>query len=93
MGPRRRLRMVLDRVHGELPVAVKAVTADVAVEGATSVFSVPDAEVRRVVDALDDAGWGVVFVSPKRASLEDYFARLLEPGAGDTSLAEGGEER
>ena len=84
---------VTARGSGDLPDSVRAVTDDVAVEGATSVFSVPDAEVRRVVDALDDAGWGVVAISPKRASLEDYFARLLEPGANDGSLAEGGEAR
>jgi ABC-2 type transport system ATP-binding protein len=84
---------VTARGEGELPQAVRAVTADVAVEGATSVFSVPDAEVRRVVDALDDAGWSVIAVSPKRASLEDYFARLLEPGSGDAALTEGGDAR
>ena len=41
------------------------------------VFSVPDAAVRRVVDAFDDAGATVLALAPKRESLEDYFTRML----------------
>jgi ABC-2 type transport system ATP-binding protein len=82
---------VTARGGGELPDSVRAVLADVAVSGTTRVFSVPDAEARRVVDALDDAGWRVVSLSPKRATLEDYFARLLEPGSGNDAMAERGD--
>ena len=84
---------VTARGSGELPLAVRSVVADVAVNGATQVFSVSDSDARMVVDALDDAGWRIVSLTPKRASLEDYFARLLEPGAEDTSVTEGGDAR
>ncbi len=46
-------------------------------------FSVADGRVRGVVDALDDAGWQLVSLTPKRASLEDYFASMLD-GAADS---------
>jgi ABC-2 type transport system ATP-binding protein len=82
---------VTARGSGELPAAVQQAVVDIAVEGAMQVFSVPDSQARFVVDALDDAGWSIVSLAPKRASLEDYFARLLEPGATDSSVAEGGE--
>jgi ABC-2 type transport system ATP-binding protein len=61
-----------------LPPAVSAATDDVAVSGATWLFSVPDEVVRSAIDAIDDAGGRLVAVAPKRESLEDYFARLLE---------------
>ncbi|MFA5843367.1 MAG: ABC transporter ATP-binding protein [Coriobacteriia bacterium] len=60
-----------------LPDALEGLVRDVAVSGAVWVFSVADADVRRVVDAVDDAGGSIVSVSPKRESLEDYFSRLL----------------
>jgi len=82
---------VTARGSGELPAAVQQAVVDSAVEGAMRVFSVPDAEARRVVDALDDAGWSIVSLAPKRASLEDYFARLLEPGSAEASASKGGE--
>jgi len=72
-----------------LPSAISDEITDVAVDGSTQVFSVQDASVRRVVDALDDAGWRIVSIAPKRDSLEDYFARMLEndpdpePNAGE----------
>ena len=66
---------------GDLPTAVSAVMRDVAVSGSTQVFSVPDAQVRRVVDALDDGGWRILTIEPKRASLEDYFTALLADSA------------
>jgi ABC-2 type transport system ATP-binding protein len=84
---------VTARGTGDLPESVQAAVSHVAVEGATRVFSVADSEARRVVDALDDAGWRVVSLSPKRDSLEDYFARLLEPGERDDSTVGGGEAR
>lgn len=70
-----------------LPGTVAAHVEDVAFGGGTWAFSVKDTAVRAVVDALDDAGWKVVSVAPKRDSLEDYFARLL------SAAALGGEER
>jgi ABC-2 type transport system ATP-binding protein len=78
---------VRTRGEGAIPASVAALIEDEAYAGATVQFSVADADVRRVVDALDDAGWQIVSVAPKRDSLEDYFARLLtdadEPAAGD----------
>jgi len=62
---------------GELPSSVADVVCDVAVSGRTQVFSVPDEQIRAVVDAIDDAGWRISAIQPKRASLEDYFAALL----------------
>jgi hypothetical protein len=66
-----------------LPPEVRALAEDVAVSGGVSVFSVADASVRAVVDAVDDAGATIVSVSPVRDSLEDYFARLLTRSAGE----------
>jgi len=66
---------------GELPLAASLVS-DVAVSGGMHIFSVADDDVRRSVDALDDAGWRIVSVAPKRDSLEDYFARMLDGHAG-----------
>ena len=63
--------------EGELPSSVAHVVCDVAVSGHTQVFSVPDEQIRAVVDAIDDAGWRISAIQPKRASLEDYFAALL----------------
>ncbi len=76
------------RGSGELPEAVSSAVEDVAVNGATRVFSVADARVRAVVDALDDAGWTLVSLAPKRASLEDYFASMLDGSAESGETAE-----
>jgi ABC-2 type transport system ATP-binding protein len=65
------------RGEGSLPAVVAGFVRDEAVHGNSSVFSVADEHVRAVVDALDDSGWKLLSVSPKRDSLEDYFARLL----------------
>jgi ABC-2 type transport system ATP-binding protein len=62
---------------GGLPSDVAALTDDAAESGGVWVFSVPDAAVRRVVDAFDDAGATVLALAPKRESLEDYFTRML----------------
>lgn len=64
--------------EGSLPAEVAAVVTDVSHAAGVHAFTVADADVRRVVDALDDAGWRIVSVVPKRDSLEDYFSRLLE---------------
>ena len=71
---------------GALPVDVHAVAGDIAMSGTTSMFSVADEHVRAVVEALYDHGWKIVSLQPKRASLEDYFAALLE-GAGRSAEA------
>jgi ABC-2 type transport system ATP-binding protein len=64
-----------------LPAEIQSLMEDVAVSGGVWVFSVPDSAVRAVVDILDDNGWAIESVLPKRQSLEDYFGRMLEePG-------------
>jgi ABC-2 type transport system ATP-binding protein len=69
-----------------LPPAVAALTADVAIAASgLLVFSVADADVRRAVDAIDDAGGTIVSVQPKRESLEDYFTRMLTNEAGEVA--------
>jgi ABC-2 type transport system ATP-binding protein len=69
----------------ELPAKIAPEASDVAATGNTWIFSVADAAVRAVVDAVDDGGGRIVSISPKRESLEDYFARLL------ADVREGGE--
>jgi ABC-2 type transport system ATP-binding protein len=76
------------RGDGELPAVVSGLVSDHAITGATSVFSVPEESVRAVVDALDDAGWRLESMAPKRESLEDYFARLLERAPEEVSADE-----
>ncbi len=69
------------RARGEarsLPAEIQALMEDVAVSGSVWVFSVPDSTVRTVVDLLDDSGWAIESVLPKRQSLEEYFSRMLE---------------
>ncbi len=62
----------------KLPAVLEDVVSDVAVSGGVWVFSVSTDKVRPVVDSLDDDGWTIISVTPKRDSLEDYFTRLLE---------------
>ncbi len=68
------------RVQGDgaLPDAVAARIVEQAVVGGVAVFSVADADVREVIDTLYDSGWRLLAVTPKRDSLEEYFANLLE---------------
>jgi ABC-2 type transport system ATP-binding protein len=73
--------------NGELPADVKPLVCDVAVSGTTSLFSTADENVRAIVESLYDNGWKLISLQPKRASLEDYFAALLE-GAGRTVPAD-----
>jgi len=61
-----------------LPSSVASLVADVATSGGMWIFSVSDESVRRVVDELDESGWQLVSVTPKRESLEDYFSHLLD---------------
>ena len=76
------------RGTGDLPAGVAELVRDEAVHGDSSVFSVADEHVRRVVDLLDDGGWKLLSVSPKRDSLEDYFARLLGESDEDGEAAD-----
>ena len=81
------------RARGEgefLPATVVPLVSDVALTGGTWIFSVADEYARRVVDALDDAGWDLIALTPNRDSLEEYFSRLLEadsPADGTTMRA------
>lgn len=61
-----------------LPAEIQALMEDVAASGNVWVFSVPDSAVRAVVDVLDDNGWVIESVVPKRQSLEEYFSHMLE---------------
>ena len=72
--------------EGALPTDVRALASDIAMTGTTSMFSVADEHVRAAVESLYDNGWKIVSLQPKRASLEDYFAALLE-GAGRSAEA------
>lgn len=65
------------RGEGDLPASVADVVEDLAFSAGVVGFAVPEQEVRRVVDALDDAGWQIISLQPKRESLEDYFSSLL----------------
>lgn len=62
--------------EGVLPDAVKAVAAEIVFSGKICMFSVADSSVRHVVDVLDESGWRILSLQPKRDSLEDYFTRL-----------------
>jgi ABC-2 type transport system ATP-binding protein len=67
----------------ELPGNIINIAEDVSRVGSTWMLSVPDGQVRSVVDQLDDADWRIVALAPKRESLEDYFARLLAGDGGE----------
>jgi len=65
-----------------LPTGVTNLAEDIAVSGGAWVFAVPTTAVRSVIDGIDDAGGTIVAVTPKRESLEDYFAALLANDSG-----------
>ncbi len=69
----------------ELPASVASAAEEVAVSGGVWVFSVPTPSARVVVDAIDDAGGTIIAVTPKRESLEDYFASLLDAGSKEVA--------
>ncbi len=69
----------------ELPAALSDLVGDIAVSGGAWVFSIADADIRKVVDVLDDEKWRLLSVAPMRDSLEDYFARLV--GGEGTEVA------
>ncbi|HET6498721.1 MAG TPA: ABC transporter ATP-binding protein [Coriobacteriia bacterium] len=72
-----------------LPAEIQSLMEDVAVSGNVWVFSVPESAVRAVVDVLDDHDWVIESVVPKRQSLEEYFARMLDRSR-EGAEAEGG---
>jgi len=41
-------------------------------------ISIPERDMRRVVDEIDESEWRLIALEPKRDSLEDYFSRLLQ---------------
>ena len=61
----------------DLPPKVASVAEEVAVSSGMWVFSIPTEQTRAVVDAIDEAGGTIAAITPKRESLEDYFAALL----------------
>lgn len=63
---------------GTLPAEVAGLASEVLDVAGTFTLSIPEADTRRVVDAIDQAGWRLISLEPKRDSLEDYFSRLLE---------------
>lgn len=76
------------RGEGELPRVVVDRVLGSAMAGGIVTLSVADADVRRTIDELDDAGWRVLSVAPVRDSLEEYFSRMLEESpsmGGDAS--------
>jgi ABC-2 type transport system ATP-binding protein len=84
LGAAGRTSVTASGLPAALPAALAALADDVAVAaGGLTVFSIPDAAVRRAVDAVDDAGGTIVSVRPKRESLEDYFTRMLADQAGE----------
>lgn len=65
------------RGEGDLPQVARALVSDMAFSGHAWAFSVAESDVRPLVDALDDAGWKIESLGPKRESLEDYFTSML----------------
>ena len=70
---------------GGLPQAVAPFAADVLQHGDLIAFSVDDADVRRAIDGVYDAGGAVVELEPRRESLEDYFTRMLSNEKGEVA--------
>jgi len=83
---------VRTRGTGPLPAAVAALAAEVLESDDQHSFTIADGSVRAVVDALDDAGWAIIEVTPERATLEDYFARLVDEPDSGTDQAPGAEK-
>jgi len=72
---------------GDLPPAVAALAVETTDTEVARTFTIAEHNVRAVVDALDDAGWAIVEIAPERATLEDYFARLLDEPTAEESAA------
>jgi len=86
LGVAGRTSLTVSGLPDGLPASLVGLTDDVALSaGGVLVFSVPDAAVRRAVDAIDDAHGTIVSVQPKRESLEDYFSRMLSDSAGEVA--------
>jgi len=73
--------------EGDLPVAIAERVEGLTDVGPFRLFTVADHDIRLVVDALDDSGWRLLEIAPQRASLEDYFASLVEPPRSDTNTS------
>jgi ABC-2 type transport system ATP-binding protein len=86
LGVAGRTSFTVAGLSADLPASIAALTQDVAVAASgLLVFSVADADVRRAVDAVDDAGGTIASVQPKRESLEDYFTRMLASNTGEVA--------
>ena len=68
-----------------LPQVLWGYAADVVQQGDLIAFSVEDADVRRAIDGVYDAGGAVIEVEPKRETLEDYFTRMLADEKGEVA--------
>jgi len=68
-----------------LPDQAATLAADVETAEEAVTFSVADADLRRAIDAVYDAGGSVVEVEPRRESLEDYFTRMLANEKGEVA--------
>ena len=88
--------------EGDLPAAIALRMEGMVDVGPYRSFTVADRDIRFVVDALDDQGWRLVEIAPQRASLEDYFASLVDESRPDTpasgastngSATKGGDSR
>ena len=78
---------VRTRGEGSVPADVESVAAEFVETHGTQAFTIPEASVRTVVDALDDAGWTILEIAPERATLEDYFARLVDRAAPEVGAS------
>lgn len=69
-----------DALH--LPEQVAAVASDIGRDGSRWLISIPEESTRAIVDALDDGGFRIVSLAPRRESLEEYFSRLIAGSNG-----------
>jgi len=65
-----------------LPERVAAIAADIGNDGSRWLISIPEGSTRAIVDALDDGGFRVISLVPRRESLEEYFSRLIAGSNG-----------
>jgi ABC-2 type transport system ATP-binding protein len=73
---------VVARGSGQVPETVAGYAVETDSVAGRVLLSVLDTDVRPVIDALDDAGWRVESLQPRRDSLEDYFTRMLDHAQG-----------
>ncbi len=68
------------RIEGtgpDLPTSVTAIAHSIDSSGGEWSLAAPEESVREVVDALYEGGFRLITLSPRRESLEDYFAKLV----------------